>query len=159
MWLSATDFREVIHRTPLVSIDLVLINQCNEVLLGKRVNRPAMGLWFVPGGRIRKNETLSQAFRRLTSDELGMGLELGEAQSLGTYEHFYVDSVFGETASDPSTHYVVLAYRLPTLKISGDVLPLTQHSHYRWWPLDQALHSGEVHPYTKAYLPAVLSNP
>lgn len=159
MWLSAKDFRQVVHCTPLVSIDLVVTNQRNEVLLGKRINRPAFGCWFVPGGRVQKNETLSQAFQRLTSEELGMELALGDAQPLGTYEHFYADSVFGAADSDPSTHYVVLAHRLPTLSVPDGPLPLTQHSHFQWWPVDQALHSREVHPYTKAYLPALINNP
>lgn len=158
MWLNATDFRQVIHCAPLVSIDLVVLNECNEVLLGKRVNRPAMGFWFVPGGRIQKNETLDQAFRRLTNEELGMDLGIDDAKPLGTYEHFYADSVFGEADSGPNTHYVVLAHHLPTLSISDMVLPLTQHSHYQWWPLDKALHSSEVHPNTKAYLPDLLRN-
>jgi len=40
---------EIIEATPLVSIDLVIRNPSNKVLLGKRNNRPAMGYWFVPG--------------------------------------------------------------------------------------------------------------
>src|SRR5450830_138978 len=32
-----------------------------QLLLGRRINAPARGWWFTPGGRIRKNEALVQA--------------------------------------------------------------------------------------------------
>lgn len=65
MWLSDETFKSVIQHTPLISIDLIVRNEQGEVLLGKRVNAPAKGYWFVPGGRVRKNETLDDAFVRL----------------------------------------------------------------------------------------------
>ena len=49
---------EIIEATPLVSIDLVIRNPSNKVLLGKRNNHPAMGFWFVPGGWIFKKKLL-----------------------------------------------------------------------------------------------------
>jgi hypothetical protein len=54
-------FLDVVARTPLVAVDLVLVRGGSEVLLGLRNNRPAQGFWFVPGGRIRKNEPLHTA--------------------------------------------------------------------------------------------------
>ena len=56
---------KIIDATPLISIDLIILNSNDEILLGKRNNRPAKGYWFVPGGRIRKNETLKQALSRI----------------------------------------------------------------------------------------------
>lgn len=56
--------------TPLISIDLIVENERGEFLLGKRTNRPAQGFWFVPGERVQKDETLSDAFERLTLAEL-----------------------------------------------------------------------------------------
>ncbi|MDP2000518.1 MAG: hypothetical protein Q8K22_13130 [Rhodoferax sp.] len=49
-------FLDVVNHTPLVAVDLVLVRGGHEVLLGLRNNRPAQGFWFVPGGRILKNE-------------------------------------------------------------------------------------------------------
>ncbi|MBF4436458.1 NUDIX domain-containing protein, partial [Vibrio anguillarum] len=69
--LPINTFKTIIENTPLVSIDLVVYNQKNEALLGKRNNRPAQGYWFVPGGRILKDESIAVAFRRLTLNELG----------------------------------------------------------------------------------------
>ncbi len=109
MFLEQKTFETVIDSTPLVSIDLVVLNENNEALLGQRLNRPAEGFWFVPGGRILKNESLANAFKRLTLNELGIELELSIAELLGPYDHFYDDCVFNEKIK---THYVAIAYVL-----------------------------------------------
>lgn len=95
--------------TPLISIDLLIQNEYGEYLLGLRRNRPAQGYWFVPGGRVLKDESLNDAFKRLTFEELGIELERNQAHFKGVYEHFYEDSVFGEA---PGTHYIVLAHQM-----------------------------------------------
>ncbi len=60
-YLSAADFSTVIRSTPLVSIDLILTRPDGAVLVGRRQNEPAKAYWFVPGGRIRKDERLDAA--------------------------------------------------------------------------------------------------
>ena len=149
-WLEPGTFKCVVASTPLVSIDLVVRDAEDRVLLGKRNNRPAQGYWFVPGGRIKKNESLDAAFRRLTREELGLGIERSEASSLGVYEHFYADSVFGVS---PDTHYVVVAHALNVTSNLLD-LPRDQHSDYRWWQISELLDSKQVHDNTKAYFSA-----
>ena len=72
MYLDKQTFSTVIKSSPLVSIDLVVINPDGQALLGQRLNRPAKGFWFVPGGRILKNESLGNAFKRLTLEELSL---------------------------------------------------------------------------------------
>lgn len=151
VYLSESDFRAVVAATPLVSIDLVVGNGRGDVLLGLRNNRPAQGFWFVPGGRILKNEELDVAFRRLTAAELGREVERAHGRLLGVYEHLYSDSVFGDGTD---THYVVLAYRLE-LDLKLDELPTRQHSAYQWWAEADAARSVEVHANTRAYLSAV----
>ena len=95
MLLDADRFRTVVAATPLVSIDLIVRRADGAILLGERLNRPAQGCWFVPGGRIRKNESLD-GLSRLSEGELGRVFSRDRARLLGVYEHFYRDSVFGE---------------------------------------------------------------
>lgn len=141
-------FRTVVASTPLVSIDLVIRNPAGDVLLGYRSNRPAQCSWFVPGGRIRKDEAISDAFVRLTEAELGRAVPQGEWRFLGIFEHFYPDNFSGE---DFSTHYVVMGYEI-CLDIDLASLPQEQHSDYRWWGVDEMLASDEVHLHSKWYL-------
>lgn len=147
MRLALNTFKAVVESTPLVSIDLVVRNQQGKVLLGERTNRPAQGCWFVPGGRILKDETFEQAFKRLAKIELGKALTLSEATFLGPYEHHYDDNFSGTKFS---THYVVLGYEV-TLDIDTVDLPKEQHEAYKWWSVDELLASEWVHRNTKDY--------
>lgn len=146
-WLDAQQFRELVAHMPLVSIDLVVRNPQGAALLGQRLNRPAQGCWFVPGGRIRKDERIPQAFARLSREELGLDTAFEAAEFLGVYEHHYPDNFSG---TDFSTHYVVLAYEL-TLDLSLSALPAEQHGNYRWWPSTELLTSPDVHVHTQWY--------
>lgn len=141
-------FLKIINSTPLVSVDLIIENDNGEILLGKRCNRPAQGFWFVPGGRIRKNEIIADAFTRISKTELGTTLSITNAQLLGAYNHIYQDNFLGKEGIN--THYVVLAYKLKwhnSHTIHGD----NQHSELTWWLQAELLDNTEVHANTKAY--------
>ncbi len=146
--LSREDFLEVVRNAPLVSIDLVVRDPRGRVLLGLRNNRPARGWWFVPGGVIRKDERLEQAFRRISQVELGSVQELAAARFLGPFEHLYEDNFAGEPGF--GTHYVVLAFELG---LPGDAgaLPDQQHREYRWVTVDELGLDATIHPNTRAY--------
>lgn len=150
--LDEATFRTVLAATPLVSIDLVVRRGDGKILLGLRNNRPAQGFWFVPGGRIRKGETLDVAFARLTRAELGVEIARSDCRLLGVYEHLYEDSVFGVGDGAPSTHYVVLGYAVPCTDALAAHLPLEQHARYAWFEPAEVLSTAAVHPNTKAYI-------
>lgn len=145
--LPRADWLQVVRLAPLVSIDLILDDPEGRVLLGLRENAPARGSWFVPGGAIRKGETLDAAFARIAAAELGRPLSRRNARLLGVYEHHYPDNFAGESAF--GTHYVVLAHRLP---LSGDPGPPDdQHRQLRWFGVDELLADPAVHEHVKAY--------
>lgn len=148
MFLSKQRFSQVVESTPLVSIDLVIEDESGQVLLGERLNRPAQGFWFVPGGRILKDEKLEDAFFRLTSEELGRGFKLSQATLLGPYTHLYDDNVFG---NEFTTHYVAIAYKLVVTRSELNLPMDVQHSRYCWCHKDELLTSDKVHIHTKWY--------
>lgn len=156
MFLDAGRFRSVIDATALVAIDLVVRRADGALLLGERLNRPARGYWFVPGGRIRKGETLDAAFLRLTRAELGQAFERHQARLLDVYEHFYEDCAFGGPEQDePSTHYVVLGYLLDLPADATLDPPKAQHGRYRWLTAEQMRADPAVHAHSCAYLEAL----
>ena len=148
MFLDKETFSTIIESTPLVSIDLVVKNKQGQALLGERLNKPAKGDWFVPGGRILKNESLANAFKRLTLDELGQEFTIEQATLLGPFDHFYIDNAFGD---EFSTHYVAIAYVL-TLDDNLESLPMNvQHGDYKWFNINDLLIRQDVHQHTKWY--------
>lgn len=151
MFLDKETFSLVVRSTPLVSIDLVIENAQGQTLLGLRNNRPAQGFWFVPGGRVLKGESLKDAFLRLCQDEVGLEVNIEDAVPLGSYEHFYDDSVFGESIT---THYVVLAYKIKTEQMLTS-LPKLQHSDYAWFTNREILEGESVHKHTKWYFTSI----
>lgn len=157
MWLPDETFKSIIQHTPLISIDLIVRNEAGEVLLGKRVNAPAKGYWFVPGGRVRKNETLDDAFVRLVKEELCIesGITRADAKFLGVFEHFYDDCVFGEGIG---THYVVLVYEfINKINLKFSILN-AQHEHYKWVNELESNLKNIIHIYTKKYMNDIFSH-
>jgi GDP-mannose mannosyl hydrolase len=146
--LSDDDFAHTVRHAPLVAIDIVIKDSEGNVLLGFRVSEPARGTYFVPGGVIRKNETIGDAFARILKAEIGFQASVNEAIFLGVFEHFYATNRFENP--DYGTHYVVLAYEL-NLKQRPSIEMDSQHSDTRWMSEVEILSATNVHPNTKAY--------
>ncbi|WP_119394244.1 GDP-mannose mannosyl hydrolase [Salinibius halmophilus] len=141
------DFKTVVKSTPLVSIDFVVRNEQSELLVGLRTNKPAQGYWFVPGGRIVKDERFAEAFQRLSLKELGQGSSPSDATFIGMFEHLYEDSHVGD---DVSQHYLVFGYEL-RVKQADLILPTKEHGEYRWLSEAALLADENVHENVKAY--------
>jgi len=148
MKLKDGHFISIVESTPLVSIDLVIIAPDGKALLGRRLNKPAKDYWFVPGGRIRKNERIGEAFVRICETELGTALPFDQARLLGAYDHIYDDNFSG--LNEVNTHYVVLGYMLVVrqdIHFTHDA----QHDRFRWWGIEELLADPLVHQNTKNY--------
>jgi len=161
-WLSEDLFSTACAALLLVSIDLMVtrpVEQGRELLLGLRNNRPAPGWWFTPGGRIRKNEPLESAMRRVAQDEIGLYPDwLARARLLGAWDHFYPDSAFD---ADISTHYVNLPHAVHLSADEAQTLKLpigngSQHLEWRWMPITEAQNDERVHAYVRAVLGRLL---
>jgi colanic acid biosynthesis protein WcaH len=150
-WVPEEVFSQAVDALPLVSIDLLVVNAQEELLLGLRRNRPARDWWFSPGARIRKNEELEQVLERIWLEELGQTQAMPPVQLLGASDHMYADSAFSD---EVPTHYVNLPYLvlLPAETVlTTEALPQDQHSQWQWMPLEQAANDTKVHTYVRAY--------
>ncbi len=146
--LDHNELAEVVRQTPLVSVDLIIENSKGRILIGMRNNEPAKGFWFVPGGRILKNERISQAFERIMKSELGLDIPFEKAEFLGYFEHLYPTNfsqqgLFG-------THYIVLAHKVK-LDEDVDIKSDDQHSDLQWFDKERMLNDKKVHLHTKWY--------
>ena len=148
-------FALVVANEPLVAIDLLVQDAARRVLLGWRGDSQGQGHWLVPGGRLRKEESLAAAFARISEEELGRSFHVEQSVFVGLYQHFYPDGHPGH--AQRATHYVALAHRL----WSGDArrpLPLpirragdSLRAGWRWEGRRAAAADPAVHPFSRAY--------
>ncbi len=136
-------FLEIVQNAPLVSIDLFLRNEKGGILLGVRKDAPARGFWFVPGGRIRKDQTLAEAFRAIAKREAGIEVEIEDARFMGVFEHFYDDNVEGLPGI--KTQYISLAFEVRGVDDSVR-LSDADHSTSRWRGVDFVLKDPPAEP-------------
>jgi len=69
---------------PLVGVGVVVVFE-GSILLVQRGREPGKGLWAVPGGKVRRGETLRDAARRETREETGLDVIVGEVVWVGEH--------------------------------------------------------------------------
>lgn len=149
--LTDDELLQVIQNRPLVSIDLILRDPKHHILLGLRKDRPAQGVWFVPGGAIKKTEKIEKAMKRLLDEELHVKADFQAIRFVGYYDHYYEDDNF-LNRPNVDTQYVVLAIEVPVVdRPDLNQLPTTWHSDWRWFSPTEALAASTVHENTRRY--------
>jgi colanic acid biosynthesis protein WcaH len=156
MFLIEREFENFVSKMPLVSIDICILKN-RKILLGRRKNSPARDFYFVPGGRIRKDEKIAEATDRILIEEIGYKFKDNNNKRktlLGCYEHFYNDNFQGN--SKFGTHYVVLSFVIEfedVKKVACLDIDVDQHSNYIWYKIDKDDASNlKIHKYTLEYL-------
>jgi len=101
---------------PLPCVDLLVTHKGN-LLLTLRNNEPAKDLWFTPGGRIYRNEPLTETVKRVLHEETG--LQPTNITQISTMSHMW-----------PEAHTVTTYYKV---EVNTDKVKLDeQHREYRW---------------------------
>ncbi len=149
MELKKNEFNKLIEYGTLISIDLIIENKHNQILLGLRKNRPAKDSWFVPGGRILKNESEEEAFQRITKKELGIKLNINNAVLIDIYSHLYPHDNSNDV-SNVDTHYIVLAYYVK-FELDISQLPIEQHAEYKWFCKNEVDNVSNIHKNVRPY--------
>lgn len=153
--LQPEDYINVIANTQLVSIDLIVLNDEGKVLVGKRVNRPSQNMWFVPGSRLYKNETIEEGVKRVSRTELGVEIQRSDTTLINVYDHIYPDNFLGRADKDGvmiPTHYVAIGMRVtidPALIVEN--VFMNQHSSLEWMSISELLARDDVHQNTKNF--------
>lgn len=104
-----------------VTVDIVILTMAAgalQVLLVKRGQEPFEGMWAIPGGFKRPDETLDEAARRELSEETGVDVPRLLTQ-FGAY---------GDPARDPRMNVVSVAY-LAVLRDVGAIVAGTDAAH------------------------------
>ena len=57
---------------PTLAVSGIVINKKQQIVLIRRNQPPAMGLWSIPGGKLEAGESLTEACRREIKEETGL---------------------------------------------------------------------------------------
>lgn len=145
------EYLQVIKHTQLIALDLIIINEKNEVLLGYRNNRPAKHTWFTFGSRIFKDESFEEGCERVAKNELGIHLSLRDCVKHGVYTHNYPDNFDNE---EFGTNYIVFAFVYRSHGLDHTIKGDDQHSSYQWFSIDEIVRGGyenQVHENVRNY--------
>ena len=117
MWIEDKNYKMILERMHIPTVDAILIFK-GKFLLLKRVNPPVKGEWWLPGGRVRKGESLEDAVKREVQEETG--LECRIIRQVGV-----INQVF------PETHTISIYYLVEAE--SSSVKLNEEHSEYKWF--------------------------
>lgn len=105
-WIPTMEYSKIVSLVPIVCIDVAIVWN-GKILLIKRRDEPAANEWWLPGGRLFKNESLEACALRKAKEETGLYCRIGPLlhhQSTIFEEVHSVNFCYLLTASDDSVH-------------------------------------------------------
>jgi len=127
MLIECDVFDEIRKVIPIVCVDLVIPKR-GDILLVKRIEPPAQGQWWTPGGRIFHGETIEEASIRKSETEVH--LDCSFKKILGVTESIFDNLIInGKSISIHSVNVVCL------MELNDDTQQIqldNGHAEYLW---------------------------
>ncbi len=131
-------YKRILELVPIACVDVAIVSG-GKVLLVNRKDDPAKGQWWVPGGRVRKGETLKQAARRKALEEVGIACHVGPI--IHTAETIFPDGPYGV-----AIHSINTCFFLYPESTAADCHLDDHHADAKWVDtIDTDLHSYVRH--------------
>ncbi len=119
-------YKMILDNMPIVCIDSVVVNADGEYLLVKRNNHPLKGEYWLPGGRLMKNETLREAVKRKMKQELGIDVEI--ERLMGFFE-----TVFKKTSTNIAGGFHAVSFVFLLKPLQEKIVLDNQSSSWNWF--------------------------
>jgi colanic acid biosynthesis protein WcaH len=123
MFIPAEEYNKIKKIFPLPCVDLIVKNERQEILLVKRKNEPAKGVWWFPGGRVMFGEYRNEAAIRKLKEECG--IEAENPMEWKTFDVFLQDN-----EEHYNSHAISTFFMFDVLH--SQVLLDGQNSEYAW---------------------------
>ena len=128
-------------KRPALAVGAVVFRE-GRVLLVKRGNPPAKGVWAIPGGSVELGETLVQAAQREILEETGIRIQPGEPV-------FSFETIERDPDGQIRFHYYIVD--LEAEYLGGELRAGDDAENAQWVSADQLEHL-EINPKTRALL-------
>ncbi len=132
-------YKQILKLVPVPCTDAVIVRN-GKFLLGKRINKPASGKWFLIGGRILRGESLAHSVSRHVRAETGLIVKI--KRFLGVQETIFKNSAQGPASHTVNTVFLVAASSLRVFSANAE------NSEFRWFSKIER----SWHPYVKEML-------
>lgn len=119
MYIDIELYHKIIENMPILCVDGLILME-NKILLLKRLNYPAKGEWWFPGGRVLKNEKISDSIIRKVKEETNLNVEI--ISQIGVYETIF-----------EKKHTVNIYFLLKNL--NSEIILNSEHEKYFWFDL------------------------
>lgn len=120
-------FQKFLAVLPIATVNVAIIKD-DKVLLVKRLNEPAKGYWYTPGGIILKGESLEDSVLRVCKEETGLNVE--SIKLIGVYTEHWREGYFTKNIQTVTACYLAQP-------LSGNIKRDWQSSDIQWFPIDE----------------------
>jgi len=142
-FIPPNEYRIILENVPLVCVN-VIIPKDNAVLVVYRLEESAKGEWWIPGGRVYKNEKLGDTAVRIARQEVG--LDVTVKKLVGIYDEMFDKGALPDLKN--GVHYASVIFLCEALDDDQEIKLDETSSDYRW--IDK-IEEG-LHPYLKRLL-------
>ena len=139
MFIPTDIYKEIMKYSVIPTADILFLDKDKKVLLWLRNNAPLKWVYYLPGWRIQKWETITQAVKRKAKEEINIDIDESKLQFVGIYDDIFLDSAF----EDISTHCIpcTFVYWLDNSE-QKNIMSDNQHSDMKFFLYnDPTLHT------------------
>lgn len=134
MFLDDKLYKDIMEYSIIPTVDVLFIRDKREILLWLRGNRPLKWVYYFPGGRIEKGETIKQAIIRKMEEELWYGVDVNRLIFLNIYDDFFDESIYEWVALQNIT--ITYIYLLEDNEINSFKPNDSQHNEFKFFEID-----------------------
>ena len=117
-------YAKIIESVPIACVDIVVVYD-HQALLVKRMNYPARGEWWIPGGRVLWGEMMVDTAQRKAREELGVDVHVGPLVHTS-------ETMFPVGPTGVPVHTINSCFCVFPVDDNCKFLFDNQHDHYRW---------------------------
>lgn len=131
MFLDDKLYKEIMEYSIIPTVDVLFIKNKSKVLLWLRENKPLKWVFYFPGGRIEKWETIQQAVVRKVSEELWYFIDVNRLIFLNIYDDFFDESIYEWVTLQNTT--ITYVYLLNNDEINNFEPNDYQHNEFKFF--------------------------
>ena len=141
MFIPDSLYRQILPVMPIPCVDLLVVDRLRNILLLKRRNEPAKGLWWVPGGRVHMGETRAASAARKLREECGLDLQHNPPKEIST------EDLFLPIGQGAISHTICTVFLVEVG--AGAPVVLDSQSDASAWRTAQDWRTEDLHPYVR----------